>query len=317
MNYSKRFRVEPGSKVDLSKVDASFKDDHESHEHALPEIEAYAQKIHDLQYLMYSEGKRSLLLCLQGRDAAGKDGTINHVLAAMNPQGCTVTGFKVPSKEEAAHDFLWRYHQATPARGHVGIFNRSHYEDVLVVRVHDMVPKKVWSRRYHHINAFEELLADNDTTILKFYLHIDPEEQLERFRTRIDDPARHWKISDGDYAERPYWDAYTKAFEDALSRCSTKHAPWFVIPSNHKWFRNLAIAKIVTETLESLEMSFPDPSVDLDEIRKEYHEEEVKQEEADGGESRKSKKKDKKSKKKKEKNKKKKDKKRKAKAGAK
>jgi len=317
MNYSKLFRVEPGSKVDLSKVDASFKDDHESHEHALPEIEAYAQKIHDLQYLMYSEGKRSLLVCLQGRDAAGKDGTINHVLAAMNPQGCTVTGFKVPSKEEAAHDFLWRYHQATPARGHVAIFNRSHYEDVLVVRVHDMVPKKVWSSRYDHINAFEKLLADTNTTILKFYLHIDPEEQLERFRTRIDDPARHWKISDGDYAERPYWDAYTKAFEDALSRCSTKHAPWFVIPSNHKWFRNLAISKIVAETLESLNMSFPDASVDLDEIKKEYHEEEVKQEEADGGESRKSKKKDKKSKKKKEKNKKKKDKKRKAKAGAK
>jgi len=271
MNYLKKFCVDPGSKVDLSKVDAGFKDQHESHEHALPEIESYTQRLHDQQYLMYAEGKRSLLICLQGRDAAGKDGTINHVLGAMNPQGCTVTGFKVPSKEEAAHDFLWRYHQHTPGKGQVAIFNRSHYEDVLVVRVHDLVPKKVWSQRYEQINAFEQMLADNGTHILKFYLHIDPEEQLERFKQRILDPARHWKISDGDYAERPYWDAYTEAFEDALSKTSTKHAPWFVIPSNHKWFRNLAISRIVAETLESLDMQFPEPTVDIEAIKKKYH----------------------------------------------
>jgi PPK2 family polyphosphate:nucleotide phosphotransferase len=271
MNYVKKFGVQPGSKVNLSKVDAGFSDQHETHEHALPEIETYAQKLHDLQYLMYAEGRRSLLICLQGRDAAGKDGTINHVLSAMNPQGCTVTGFKVPSKEEAAHDFLWRYHQATPAKGQVAIFNRSHYEDVLVVRVHDLVPKEVWSKRYEHINHFEQLLCDNGTHILKFYLHIDPEEQLERFKQRIDDPARHWKISDGDYAERPFWNTYTEAFEDALGKCSTKHAPWFIIPSNHKWFRNLAISRIIVETLESLNMKFPEPTVDLDEIKKKYH----------------------------------------------
>jgi PPK2 family polyphosphate:nucleotide phosphotransferase len=271
MNYLKKFRVDPGSKVDLAKVDAGFKDKHESHEHALPEIESYAQRLHDQQYLMYAEGKRSLLICLQGRDAAGKDGTINHVLGAMNPQGCTVTGFKVPSKEEAAHDFLWRYHQHTPGKGQVAIFNRSHYEDVLVVRVHDLVPKKVWSQRYEQINAFERMLADNGTHILKFYLHIDPDEQLERFKQRILDPARHWKISDGDYAERPYWDAYTEAFEDALSKTSTDHAPWFVIPSNHKWFRNLAISRIVAETLESLDMQFPEPTVDIEAIKKKYH----------------------------------------------
>jgi PPK2 family polyphosphate:nucleotide phosphotransferase len=271
MNYTNKFRVKPGSKVDLSKVDAGFRDKHESHEQALPEIEAYDQKLHDLQYLMYAEGKRSLLICLQGRDAAGKDGTINHVLTAMNPQGCTVTGFKVPSKEEAAHDFLWRYHKATPEKGHVAIFNRSHYEDVLVVRVHNMVPKGVWSKRYEHINNFERLLADNGTHILKFYLHIDAEEQLERFKTRIMDPARHWKISEGDYAERPFWDAYTEAFQDALSQCSTEHAPWFIIPSNHKWFRNLAISSIVSEALESLGMKFPEPTVDIDEIKKKYH----------------------------------------------
>ena len=286
MNYINRFRVEPGSKVDLAKIDAGFKDKHESHEQALPEIEAYNQKLHDLQYLMYAEGKRSLLICLQGRDAAGKDGTINHVLGSMNPQGCLVSGFKTPSKEEAAHDFLWRYHKATPATGQVAIFNRSHYEDVLVVRVHNMVPKQVWSKRYTHINNFEKLLYDNGTHILKFYLHIDAEEELERFKTRIDDPARHWKISDGDYAERPFWDVYTAAFEDALSKCSTKHAPWFIIPSNHKWFRNLAISRIVSETLESLNMKFPEPTVDINEIKKKYHaivEEEKKEQEAQTG----------------------------------
>ena len=271
MNYIKKFRVGQGSKVDLAKVDAGFKDQHESHEHALPEIETFTQRLHDQQYLMYAEGKRSLLICLQGRDAAGKDGTINHVLGAMNPQGCTVTGFKVPSKEEAAHDFLWRYHQHTPGKGQVAIFNRSHYEDVLVVRVHDLVPKKVWSQRYEQINAFERMLADNGTHILKFYLHIDPDEQLERFKQRILDPARHWKISDGDYAERPYWDAYTEAFEDALSKTSTEQAPWFVIPSNHKWFRNLAISRIVAETLESLDMQFPEPTVDIEAIKQKYH----------------------------------------------
>jgi PPK2 family polyphosphate:nucleotide phosphotransferase len=271
MNYYKRFRVEPGNKVDLGKIDASFKDQHESHDHALPEIEKYSQKLHDLQYLMYAEDRRSLLICLQGRDAAGKDGTINHVLGAMNPQGCTVTGFKVPSGEEAAHDFLWRYHRHAPGKGQVAIFNRSHYEDVLVVRVHNLVPKKVWSKRYEHINDFERMLHENGTHILKFYLHIDPGEQLERFRQRIDDPARHWKISEGDYAERPFWDAYTEAFEAALGKCSTDHAPWFIIPSNHKWFRNLAISRIVAEALESLDMKFPAPTVDIDEIKKKYH----------------------------------------------
>ena len=283
MNYFKQFRVAPGSKVDLGKIDAGFRDKHESHEQALPEIEAYDQKLHDLQYLMYAEGKRSLLICLQGRDAAGKDGTINHVLGAMNPQGCSVTGFKVPSKEEAAHDFLWRYHKATPGKGQVAIFNRSHYEDVLVVRVHNMVPKEVWSKRYDLINDFEKLLYDNGTHILKFYLHIDAAEELERFKVRITDPARHWKISEGDYAERPFWDAYTDAFQDALGKCSTEHAPWFIIPSNHKWFRNLAISRIVAETLESLNMKFPEPTVDIDEIKKKYHA--IVEQEGDGAEA--------------------------------
>ena len=271
MSYLKKFAVKPGSKVDLRKIDASYKDQHESHKHAMPEIESYIEKMHNLQYLLYAEGKRSLLICLQGRDAAGKDGTINHVLSAMNPQGCSVTGFKVPTAEEAGHDFLWRYHKAAPGKGKVAIFNRSHYEEVLVQRVHNMVPKDIWSKRYEHINDFERMLNENGTHILKFYLHIDPEEQLERFKQRIEDPARHWKISDGDYSERPYWDAYTEAFEDALSKCSTKHALWFIIPSNHKWFRNLAISNIVSDTLESLDMKFPETTVNIDEIKKKYH----------------------------------------------
>lgn len=275
MHYHKKFRVEPGSKVDLSKVDAGFKDKHESHAHALPEIAEYSQKLHDLQYMMYAEGKQSLLIVLQGRDAAGKDGVIRHVLGAMSPQGCAVTGFKVPTKGEAAHDFLWRYHKAAPKRGEVAIFNRSHYEDVLVQRVHEMVPESVWSKRYAHIRHFEALLHDAGTRILKFYLHIDPVEQLARFRKRLDDPARHWKISEADYAERHYWDAYTAAFEDALGACSTKDAPWFVIPSNHKWFRDLAISRIVTETLESMDMRFPEPTVDLEEIARKYHQAEA------------------------------------------
>jgi len=271
MDYYNKFCVKPGSRVDLTQVDAGFKDKHESHQRALPEIETYCAKLAELQYLMYAEGQRALLICLQGRDAAGKDGTIKHVLGAMNPQGCTVTGFKVPTKEEAAHAFLWRYQKATPATGQVAIFNRSHYEDVLVQRVHNIVPEDVWSKRYEHINHFEKLLFDSGTHILKFYLHIDADEQLERFKQRIDDPARQWKISEADYAERPYWDAYTAAFEAALSKCSTEYAPWFIIPSNHKWFRNLAISRIVVELLESLDMQFPEPTVDLGEIKKKYH----------------------------------------------
>lgn len=271
MNYYEEFRVKPGSKVKLSKIDAAFTGEHDHRESALPDIMYYDKKIRDLQYLMYAERKRSLLICLQGRDAAGKDGTINHVLGAMNPQGCTVTGFKQPSTVESEHDFLWRCHKVVPRRGHVAIFNRSHYEDVLVQRVHKIVPKKIWSKRYDHINNFENLLADNDTLVLKFYLHIDAEEQLKRFKQRIDDPARHWKISESDYTEAHYWDAYTEAFEDALEKCSTPKSPWFVIPANHKWFRNLAISHIVVHALEALNMTFPKPSVDIESIREKYH----------------------------------------------
>jgi PPK2 family polyphosphate:nucleotide phosphotransferase len=271
MDYIELFRVEPGSKVKLNKIDPSFKDKHEDKGSAELEIVKLNQKLHDQQYLMYAENRRSLLICLQAPDAAGKDGTINHVFAAMNPQGARVHSFKAPSHEEAAHDFLWRIHNHTPAKGEVVIFNRSHYEDVLVVRVHKLVPREVWSKRYELINDFERNLVENGTHILKFFLHISEDEQLRRFKQRLDDPARHWKISDADYAERKLWADYQEAYEDALGNTSTKHAPWFVIPADHKWFRNLAVSWIVTETLESLGMKFPEPVVNIDEIRRQYH----------------------------------------------
>ena len=278
MKYREQFIIKPGENVKLDKIDASFKDKHEDADAAADEIAKHVQKLRELQYLLYAENKRSLLIVLQALDAAGKDGTINHVLGGMNPQGARVHGFKAPSSEEAAHDFLWRIHQATPRKGEVAIFNRSHYEDVLVTRVHNLIPKKVWEKRYELINEFEKNLVDNDTHIVKFYLHITKDEQLRRFKQRLDDPARHWKISATDYKEREFWDDYTKAFEDALSNCSTKQAPWYVIPANHKWFRNLAVSKIIVETLESLKMAFPKPTVDLKEIAAEYHaaEEEAK-----------------------------------------
>lgn len=270
VKYSDKFRVEEGNTVRLDKIDAGFKNKYDQTS-AQVEIERYTKRLRELQYLLYAEGKRSLLIILQAMDAGGKDGTINHVFSSMNPQGARVYGFKVPSAEEASHDFLWRIHQAAPQRGQVAIFNRSHYEDVLVSRVHDLVPRKVWKKRFELINDFEQNLVESGTHILKFYLHISADEQLRRFKQRIDDPARHWKISEADYKERERWDDYTKAFEDALGRCSTKHAPWFIIPANHKWFRNLAVSQIVVEALESLKMEFPASSVDIKEIKEKYH----------------------------------------------
>ena len=271
MNYVERFRVPPGTAVKLKDIDPSFKDRHEGHKEAADELEHFQRKLRNLQELLHADGQRSFLLCLQALDAGGKDGTINHILGSMNPQGCKVVGFKQPSAVELAHDFLWRIHLATPARGVVTIFNRSHYEDVLIARVHDLVPKKIWSRRYDRINAFESGLVEDDTHILKFYLHISKEEQLKRFKDRLEDPSKQWKISEADYKERAYWDDYMAAYEDALSRCSTEHAPWFIIPADHKWFRNLAVARIVVEYLEGLKMTFPPPAVDMERIRKEYH----------------------------------------------
>ncbi|HEX5000671.1 MAG TPA: polyphosphate kinase 2 family protein [Terriglobia bacterium] len=274
MNHDdKKLRVHPGAKVRLKDVDPGYHGKHPSHQRALPEIQSEIQKLDALQYLMYAENKHSLLIVLQGLDAAGKDGVIRHVLTGMNPEGCKVTNFKQPTPQELAHDFLWRAHPHVPARGAVAIFNRSHYEDVLVVRVHRLAPAEEWSRRYDLINDFERLLSvENNTTILKFFLHISKEEQLERFKARLDDPSRNWKISDSDYKEREFWDHYTRAYEEMLERTSTRHAPWFIIPANHKWYRDLAISQIIVKTLEDLKMKRPKPTVDLARIRQEYHE---------------------------------------------
>lgn len=271
MSYFDRFRVRPGSRLKLSEIDPGFKGDYESQEDAAKEIDRFRRQLWNLQELLYVERRQSLLICLQAMDTGGKDGIINHVLGAMNPQGCRVAHFRKPSEEEATHDFLWRAHAVAPARGEVVIFNRSHYEDVLVVRVHDLVPRKVWSKRYDRINDFERMLSESGTQILKFYLHISKDEQLERFKARLDDPTKQWKISQADYDEREFWDKYTVAYEKVLSHCSTKRAPWFVIPANHKWFRDLAVGRIVVEHLEGLGLKYPKPTVDIARVRREYH----------------------------------------------
>jgi PPK2 family polyphosphate:nucleotide phosphotransferase len=270
MDYRKRFRVKPGGKFKLSDHAPGFTDKLESEEEAKAQLDHYQRRLRELQDLLWVNQKHSLLIVLQALDTGGKDGTINHVLGAMNPQGCRVAHFREPSPEEAAHDFLWRAHKAAPARGEVVIFNRSYYEDVLVVRVHDLVPEAIWSKRYKRINGFENELAEHDALVLKFFLHISKAEQLRRFKSRLDEPSKHWKISESDYKEREHWRDYEEAYQDALRECNSKHAPWYVIPSDQKWFRNLAVARIVVEHLEELKMKYPKPDVDLKRIKALY-----------------------------------------------
>jgi PPK2 family polyphosphate:nucleotide phosphotransferase len=257
-----RLLVSPGDKVRLAKVDPGETFGHAKDEVA-PVIQAGLDRLTALQERIWAEGKHAVLIVLQGIDTAGKDGAIGHVMSAFNPQGCTVTGFKAPTPDELAHDYLWRVHRVTPGHGTIGIFNRSHYEDVLVVRVHDLVPRAVWRRRYAEIEAFEQLLADSGTTIIKFFLHISPDEQRQRLQARLDDPTKRWKFQKGDLAERKLWPQYQAAYEDALSRCSTRVAPWYIIPADHKWFRDLAVAEIVGETLADLKPRYPAASPDL------------------------------------------------------
>jgi PPK2 family polyphosphate:nucleotide phosphotransferase len=271
MNYGKRFAVAPDAKLRLAEIDPSYKGEHVSREAARPAILEQVARIDRLQYLLYADARQSLLIVLQGLDAAGKDGVIRHLFTGMNPQGTRVAAFKQPSQAEAAHDFLWRVHQRAPGRGEAVIYNRSHYEDVLVVRVHDLVPRAVWSKRYDLINDFERMLGENGTSIRKFYLHISPQEQLDRFQQRLDDPAKQWKISDSDYSERALWPRYIEAYEEALARTSTKWAPWFVIPADHKWFRDLAISEIIADALQEMDLKPPAPRVDLAAIRRKYH----------------------------------------------
>lgn len=249
--------VEPGTSLDLRSIDADAKGDFDKDEaKALLAVER--ERIVALQERLYAERKRSLLVVFQAIDTGGKDGTIRSVFDGVNPQGCRVWSFKVPSTEELDHDFLWRYHLRTPERGMIGVFNRSHYEDVLVVRVKNLVPESMWQERYSLINDFERLLTLSGTTVLKFFLHISKDEQKERLEARIADPAKHWKFDPGDLVERKSWDGYQSAFSDALSRCSTPYAPWFVVPANRKWFRNVIVARTIADTLEAMNPQYPE-----------------------------------------------------------
>jgi len=224
---------------------------------AKPETEKLLSHLDDLQYRLYAEGKRSLLIILQGMDTAGKDGTIRHVVSGVSPQGCRVTPFKAPTPEERAHDFLWRIHKAVPPAGTIGIFNRSHYEDVLVTRVHGQVSDEEAARRFDRINDFEKLLSKNGTTLLKFYLGISKGEQRKRLEDRLHDPQKRWKLSLSDIAERKFWHPYQKCYEEAIRATSTKHAPWYLIPANHKWYRNFLVAHIIVKTLKEMNPHYP------------------------------------------------------------
>lgn len=262
------FRLDP--KATAETPDATSKED------AVAAAVDIADKIRKLQLALYAENRQSLLIVLQGMDAAGKDGTIRHVVGMMNPQGCSVTGFKQPTALELRHDFLWRVHPHVPAMGEIAVFNRSHYEDILIGRVHGLCPMPQLEARYEEINQFESLLTSQaQTRVIKFFLHISREEQLARFAKRLNDPAKNWKISESDYTERAYWDAYQKAYQDALQKTSTPQAPWFVIPADNKWYRNFAVSRIVLETLEDMKPRLPKPAVDLAAIRKQFHEAEA------------------------------------------
>lgn len=273
MSLRKTLSVRPRTKVDLSRIDSSAAPGRKGEsalerEQAEAQLEANKAKLLDLQTNLYAENQRSLLIVLQGMDTSGKDGCIRHVMTGFNPQGCCVTSFKQPSAEELDHDFLWRIHKAIPAKGEVGVFNRSHYEDVLITRVHKMISKKTCEERYEVINRFERMLVDNgNVTILKFYLHISKEEQNERLQARLDDSKKTWKFSLGDLEERKLWQDYQQAYEAALSNCSVKNAPWYIIPADKKWYRDWAVSQIIRETLEEMNPKPPASDIDVKAIK--------------------------------------------------
>jgi len=259
-----RYRVKPEKEIRLKDFDpndsSTFDGKKKEGKKYLLELN---KELEALQELLYAEGKHKLLIVLQGMDAAGKDGTIRHVFEGVNPQGVRVAGFKVPTEEELSHDYLWRIHKQTPRSGEIVIFNRSQYEDVLVVRVKNMVPESVWKKRYDQIKHFEKMLAEEGTTILKFFLHIDQDEQKERFQARLDDPTRHWKFNPNDLKDRALWGVFQHAYEDAINKTSTEWAPWYVVPANRKWYRNLVIAQVLIQTLKSFNMQYPENEADI------------------------------------------------------
>lgn len=263
-----RYQVKPDSKVELDQWDPNETEAFEGNkDDGAERLEELNGQLEELQELLYAEHRRRVLIVLQGMDTSGKDGTIRHVFEGVNPQGVRVASFKVPSAEELDHDYLWRVHKQVPGKGEMVIFNRSHYEDVLVVRVHELVPKEIWSRRFDQINHFERMLAEEGTTLLKFYLHIDQEEQKERLQARLDEPEKSWKFNPGDLKERELWGEYLKAYNDVLSKTSTEWAPWYVVPANRKWYRNLVIASVLVKTLKGLDMKYPEPAPDLDKVK--------------------------------------------------
>ena len=262
------FRVEPGDTIDLgerSTDDTPFWDPDDKEEGRERLLEQN-RRLEELQELLWAEGEHRVLVILQAMDAGGKDGTIRHVFDGVNPSGVRVAAFKQPSSRELAHDYLWRAHRQVPGDGELVIFNRSHYEDVLVFRVEELVAEERWKRRYGHIVDFERMLADEGTTIVKFFLHISKDEQTERFQSRLDEPHKNWKFSTGDLATRDKWDDYREAFEAVLEKTSTESAPWYIIPADRKWYRNIAVSEILIQTLEGLDMRYPDPEDGLDEI---------------------------------------------------
>jgi PPK2 family polyphosphate:nucleotide phosphotransferase len=258
-----RWRVPPGTAVDLAAVDTRSTDGVADKEEAAEAFPALHDRLRELQERLFAEHTRSLLVVLQAIDAGGKDGAIKHLFQGLNPAGSHVASFRAPTEDELDHDFLWRIHRRTPGRGEVVVFNRSHYEDVLVVRVHQLVPEDVWRPRYQLINQFEASLAAAGTTIVKLFLHISRDEQAERFRARLDDPTKCWKFRVGDLDDRARWDDYRSAFEEAITRTSTEHAPWYVVPADRKWYRNWAISRIVVETLEAMDPRYPACADDL------------------------------------------------------
>ncbi|MBZ8179419.1 polyphosphate kinase 2 family protein [Oscillatoria salina] len=260
------YRVKPGERISLAEIDPNQSEDYQTKKDIKKKLKREKKRLATLQERFYAENKRSLLIVLQSMDTGGKDGTIKHVFQGINPQGCRVWSFKMPSQEEASHDFLWRYHQRAPKQGMITIFNRSHYEDVLIVRVKNLVPEEDWRKRYDTINQFEQMLTLDNITVIKFFLHISKDEQKWRLERRLKNMDKRWKFSKNDIQERKYWDEYQAAFEEAINNCSTEYAPWYVIPANKKWYRNLAIARILADTLAAMNPQFPEPELDLDNI---------------------------------------------------
>jgi PPK2 family polyphosphate:nucleotide phosphotransferase len=267
MKLKPPYLIKPNAAVNLSKLPTAETGPYKSEKDTIPEFQKHCSVLDKLQEVFYASQKKALLIVLQGMDTAGKDGTIRHIFRGVNPQGCDITGFKVPTPLEARHDFLWRAHNAVPPRGTIGIFNRSHYEDVLSPFVHKQISSKTMDRRLDDINGFEDMLVDNDVIVLKFFLHISHKEQTARLKDRLDDKDKHWKLSAADFHERQYWNSYQDAYERIFEATSKKHAPWYIIPSDHKWYRNIVISSVLVDVMKSLKLTYPKPTVDISTLK--------------------------------------------------